>query len=41
MDQDELYREDPLGVGRGIVYGVLFGTVLWALIIGGVVLALR
>lgn len=41
MDEDKVYGEDPLGIGRGIIYGVVFGAVLWAIIIGGVWLALR
>lgn len=36
FDQDDRFREDPLAVGRGIVYGVLIGAVLWAVILGAV-----
>jgi len=35
-DQEDQYPEDPLGVGRGIVLGVLLGTMMWAAIVGGV-----
>ena len=34
-------REDPLGVGRGILFGLLIGSLLWVLLIGGVVYLLR
>jgi hypothetical protein len=34
-------REDPLGVGRGILFGLLIGSLLWILLIGGVVYLLR
>lgn len=41
MEKEDWVRDDPLGIGRGIVYGVVFGALLWAIIIGGVVLVLR
>lgn len=41
MEQEDWYRDDSLRVGRGIVFGVVFGTLIWAVIIGCVVLALR
>lgn len=41
MDQEDWVRDDPLKVGRGIVYGVVLGSLLWAVIIGSVVLVLR
>ena len=37
MGDDWRHREDSLRVGRGIVYGVLFGVLLWAVMIGFVV----
>ena len=37
-DREDSYPEDYLAVGKGIVYGVLFGTMLWGIIIGSVVL---
>lgn len=33
-DSDDSSREDQLAVGKGIAYGILFGTLLWAGIIG-------
>jgi hypothetical protein len=32
-DREEPYHEDPLAVGRGIVYGVVFGSLMWILIL--------
>lgn len=34
-------EEDWMDVGKGIRYGLLFGTILWGLIIAGFVLWLR
>lgn len=33
LDQDDLYGEDSVGIGRGILIGTVMGLVLWALII--------
>jgi hypothetical protein len=33
-DHEDPYEDDPMAVGRGIVFGVLFGTILWLLILG-------
>ncbi|MDF2923214.1 MAG: hypothetical protein K0R57_2128 [Paenibacillaceae bacterium] len=41
MNQDDMYREDPLRVGRGIALGVVIGALMWAGIIAGVVMVLR
>jgi hypothetical protein len=32
-DREEPYQEDPTAVGRGIVFGLVFGTILWTLIL--------
>lgn len=40
-DRDEPVHDDHMAVGRGMMYGVLFGTLLWACIIGGLVWWLR
>ena len=40
MDHDE-YTEDPFAIGRGIAYGIMIGSVMWAAIIGGVMLLMR
>jgi hypothetical protein len=34
--EDGYNREDPLAVGRGIAFGLLFGTLIWAGILGAV-----
>lgn len=41
LEQDDRYGEESLGVGRGIVYGLVFGILLWAGIIGFVLMMLR
>lgn len=41
LDQDESLPDDHMAVGKGIAYGVLFGTILWACIIGGFIWWLR
>jgi hypothetical protein len=33
-DHEEPFQENPVAVGRGIVFGILFGTFLWAIILG-------
>jgi hypothetical protein len=35
-DRDEPYQEDPMAVGRGIFYGLLFGSILWSIILGSI-----
>jgi hypothetical protein len=32
-DREEPYQEDPMAVGRGLVFGIVIGTILWAFII--------
>ncbi|WP_264373551.1 hypothetical protein [Paenibacillus psychroresistens] len=32
-DREEPYQEDPMAVGRGMVFGVVFGTILWTFIL--------
>lgn len=34
-------REDPLGVSRGIVLGLVMGSLMWGLIIGGFIYILK
>jgi hypothetical protein len=41
VQQDDWNPNDMLGVGRGIVYGLVFGSLLWAAVIGAIVLWLR
>jgi hypothetical protein len=33
-DHEDPYEEDPMAVGRGIVFGLVFGTILWLIILG-------
>jgi hypothetical protein len=33
-DRDDQLEDDPSAMGRGMVYGMLFGFLLWGLIIG-------
>jgi hypothetical protein len=33
-DHEDPYEEDPMAVGRGMVFGLLFGTILWLIILG-------
>lgn len=41
-EEDEVKEQsDPLATGRGIVFGLIAGTALWVLLIGGVFLYLR
>lgn len=35
-DREKPVHEEVLAVGRGIVYGILFGVLIWAVIIGGI-----
>jgi tetrahydromethanopterin S-methyltransferase subunit G len=41
VEKDDAYREDHASTGRGIMYGVVFGTVLWGMIIAAVVYMLK
>jgi tetrahydromethanopterin S-methyltransferase subunit G len=41
VENDDAYQDDHTAVGRGVVYGVVFGTVLWGMIIAAVVYMLR
>ncbi|WP_279537956.1 hypothetical protein [Paenibacillus turpanensis] len=36
IDQDEHFGSEAMSMGRGMVYGLLFGGLFWAGIIGGV-----
>jgi hypothetical protein len=40
-ENDDAYRDDHASVGRGVVIGVVFGTVLWGIIIAAVVHLLK
>jgi hypothetical protein len=37
IDHDDAYQEDNLAVGKGLIVGVVFGSLIWAAIIAGVV----
>ncbi|WP_409344212.1 hypothetical protein [Paenibacillus sp. MBLB4367] len=41
VDQDDRVPEDPLSVGKGIAYGIFFGSILWAALIGAFWLILK
>lgn len=42
MEKDDSFvQDDSLGIGRGMVYGVVLGGLMWAGIIGLVVWWLR
>ncbi|MEI7027291.1 hypothetical protein [Paenibacillus sp. y28] len=42
MKQDEeMHQEEPLAPGRGIMLGLVVGTLMWAGIIGGVVYLMK
>lgn len=41
VDQDDRVPEDTLSVGKGIAYGILFGSILWAVLIGAFWFLLR
>lgn len=41
LEREDWYEDDPLKVGRGILYGVVLGIVIWTIILGSIVLALR
>jgi hypothetical protein len=33
-DHEDPYEDDPMAVGRGIVFGLVFGATLWLIILG-------
>jgi hypothetical protein len=37
-EEQDLLREDPLRIARGITLGVAIGSVIWAVIIGLVII---
>jgi hypothetical protein len=41
IDHDDAYRDDHLAVGKGLIVGVVFGSLIWAAIIGGIVYMIR
>ncbi len=34
-DKDKLMEEDTLSIGNGIWLGLILGTLIWAILIGG------
>jgi hypothetical protein len=41
MDHEDAYQDEHLAVGKGLLVGVVFGSLIWAAIIGGIVLMFR
>ncbi|WP_269432527.1 hypothetical protein [Gordoniibacillus kamchatkensis] len=41
QDNEDAYHDDHLAIGRGVVFGVVFGTVLWGIIIAAIVYMLK
>jgi hypothetical protein len=41
IDHDDAYQQEHLAAGKGLAYGVVFGSLIWAAIIGGVVYMFR
>ncbi|GGI46196.1 hypothetical protein GCM10008018_15910 [Paenibacillus marchantiophytorum] len=37
FDHEDAYQEDHLSVGKGLIVGVLFGSLIWVGIIAGIV----
>lgn len=37
IDHDDAYQEDRLSIGKGLIVGVVFGSLIWAGIITGIV----
>lgn len=40
-EHDDAHHDDPLAVGKGIVWGVVMGSLMWIGIIGGVVYLMK
>ncbi|MFC0213233.1 hypothetical protein ACFFK0_12365 [Paenibacillus chartarius] len=40
-ENEDAYGDDQMAVGRGVVFGVIFGTVLWGIIIAAVAFFLK
>ncbi|MFC5446839.1 hypothetical protein [Paenibacillus aestuarii] len=37
IDHEDAYQEDNLSVGKGLIVGVVFGSLIWAAIIAAIV----
>ncbi|WP_268795999.1 hypothetical protein [Paenibacillus sp. Soil787] len=37
IDHEDAYQDEHLSVGKGLIVGVVFGSLIWAAIIAGVV----
>ncbi|WP_260115435.1 hypothetical protein [Paenibacillus hexagrammi] len=37
IDHEDAYQEEHLSIGRGLIVGVVCGSLIWAAIIGGIV----
>lgn len=41
IDHEDAYEDDQMAVGKGLLVGVVFGSLIWAAIIGGFVYMLK
>jgi hypothetical protein len=41
FDHDDAYQDDQMAVGRGLAFGILFGSLIWAVIIAAAVYMLK
>ncbi|MGG1514074.1 hypothetical protein ABE504_01575 [Paenibacillus oryzisoli] len=37
IDHEDAYQDEQMSMGRGLLIGVLFGALMWAAIIAGIV----
>ncbi|MBP1991128.1 hypothetical protein [Paenibacillus eucommiae] len=37
IDHDDAYQDEHAAVGRGLIVGLVLGSLIWAIIIGGVI----
>lgn len=37
IDHEDAYQDDQLSIGKGLIVGVVFGSLIWAGIIAGIV----
>jgi hypothetical protein len=37
IDHEDAYQDDQLSIGKGLIVGIVFGSLFWAGIIAGIV----